>query len=61
MIQSAKKKILLADSSKIFKRSLCTLIKLDEIDVLITDNNIAPEKVDALKTIGVNIKIVPIE
>jgi len=61
MIQSAKRKILLADSSKIFKRSLSTLIQLNQIDVLITDSNITPENVDILKKNNVDVRIVPIE
>ena len=40
MIQCGQQKILLCDSSKIGKRTLCTFAEIKEFDILVTDNNI---------------------
>ncbi len=60
MIKCAKKKILLVDSTKIFKQSLLTLVDFDEIDIIITDDKIEPESAEFLREKGIDLRIVPV-
>ncbi|MHA1726693.1 MAG: DeoR/GlpR family DNA-binding transcription regulator [Promethearchaeota archaeon] len=58
MCKNAKKIIVLLDSSKFYKRSLSTLIGIDEIDVLITDNKAPPEFIEELQKRNVKVDVV---
>ena len=57
MIGSAQQVYLVADSSKIGKRSFCTLGGLDDIDVLITDNGIRKDQKKEIEAAGVKVII----
>ena len=61
MIKCADKKIVLVDSTKIFKKSLLALARFDEIDIIITDNKIKPQQVEFLKKKGVDLRIVSVD
>ena len=58
MCNGAKKKIFLMDSTKINNRSLASTIKLNEIDILITDKNAPSNIMKEIKKTGVELVIV---
>ena len=58
MCSIANQVIVLMDSSKFNKCSLASTIKIDEIDLLITDNKISKEYIDEIKALGLNVVIV---
>jgi DeoR family fructose operon transcriptional repressor len=55
MLDCGSQTILLADSSKIGKVSLCQHGELHDIDVLITDSGIAPSELTRLHQAGMNV------
>lgn len=57
MLEQAKQKILLTDSSKIGKSNLVSAGDLSQIDVLITDWEISSEDVKSIKKLGVEVVI----
>lgn len=57
MIQSAKTKYLLADSSKLEKILFASLGCQNQIDYLITDSNVPPDFVKAAEQIGIKVII----
>lgn len=57
MIEISNQIVVLADSSKIGKRSLAFICPVSKIDVLITDNGLSPEKKVMLENIGVKVII----
>lgn len=57
MIEMSKQVIVLADSSKIGKRSLAFICPISTIDVLITDSGITPEQKTALESTGIQVVI----
>ena len=57
MIASASKVIMLLNSSKFGVRSLMTVMNLDEIDVLITDEDSPTEMVEEITARGVDVRI----
>ncbi|GAA0872872.1 aga operon transcriptional regulator AgaR [Gangjinia marincola] len=58
MIKSAEKVIVLTDSSKIGKRSFGKIAGLDQVDVLITDKDLAADSKVALEDAGVEVCVV---
>lgn len=58
MCENVEQIIVVTDSSKFGKRSLHSIIKLNAIDVLVTDSNIPKEYVDALNQLNVQLHIV---
>lgn len=60
MIEMSKQVIVLADSSKIYKRSLAFICPLSKIDVLITDSDLSNEKRISLENIGIEVVVVKI-
>jgi DeoR/GlpR family transcriptional regulator of sugar metabolism len=60
MIQSARRTILLADSSKFQARGFCTFCDLSAIDEVITDDGIAPEHLSELRSGKVKVTVVPV-
>ncbi|MCF6296862.1 MAG: DeoR/GlpR family DNA-binding transcription regulator [Flavobacteriaceae bacterium] len=58
MIEMSNQVIVLADSSKIYKRSLAFICPLSKIDILITDSDITNEQKTALESIGIKVIIV---
>lgn len=58
MIQAAQKVIVLADSTKFNKRGFSKIANLDEIDLVITDEGIAPQLARQLEERGLDLLIV---
>lgn len=59
-LENAKQRILLADSGKFGVRSLCRCCGLDEIDVVITDEEISQQQYDSLVAQKVNVIVAKI-
>ena len=57
MMQAAEKTIILADSTKFGRRGFGKICKLDDIDIIITDDGITQEMKDHLEETGVQIII----
>ena len=57
MIEMSKQVIVLADSSKIFKRSLAFISDISNVDILITDSGIGKDQVAALESVGIKVVI----
>lgn len=55
MIESAKKVILVADSSKFGKISVTYFASLNEVHTIITDNGIADNYKEAIKDLGIEL------
>lgn len=58
MIKSAKKVVVLADSSKFGKRGFSKICDLSEVDVVITDADISQAIVKRIKEMGVDVVVV---
>lgn len=58
MIEMSNQVIVLADSSKIGKRSLAFICPLSKIDVLITDSGISNEQKTSLESVGIKLVVV---
>jgi DeoR family fructose operon transcriptional repressor len=56
MLRCARRRVLLADHSKIGRVSLCKHAELADIDLLITDTGISPAQVAAFESAGVNVE-----
>ncbi|KXI26761.1 alkaline phosphatase [Paraglaciecola hydrolytica] len=57
MIGSAQSIILVADSSKVGKRSFCRLDGIEQIDILVTDKGIQDDDKAAIEAVGVKVII----
>lgn len=57
MIRGARRRIILADGSKIGKDGFCTICELDQINALITDQTANPDQLEAIRACGVEINI----
>lgn len=57
MMQRAKQVIVLADSSKLGVRAFTVIGRLDEMDILVTDDEITPEMRGRIEDQGVEIRI----
>ncbi len=57
MIQRARRRIILADGSKVGKEGFCTICDLSKIDALITDKTADPEHLEAIREQGVEINV----
>ncbi|TMU50726.1 transcriptional repressor AgaR [Flagellimonas algicola] len=57
MIEMSKMVFVLADSSKIFKKSLAFICDLSKIDVLITDKGVTKEQITALENAGIQVVV----
>jgi DeoR/GlpR family transcriptional regulator of sugar metabolism len=55
MCKNAKMIVALIDSSKFEKRSLSTCVKIEEVDILITDKKVSKKTIDAIKAKNVDI------
>ena len=58
LLRQAEKLIILADSSKLDKRSKFILCPLEQVDLLITDSNADPAVIKKLEKRGVNVEVV---
>lgn len=59
MIHSAARRILLLDHTKLGKQALREIAPLSKFDLVIVDSKTAPAKVEAIKELGVTVKIAP--
>lgn len=59
MLHSARRKILLVDSSKFTTPAFCTFADLSAFDAVVTDSGIKPEVLDRLRTLGADVTVVP--
>lgn len=57
MVKTARKKIVLADHSKLGQSHLTVFASLHEIDLLITDSNAPRKKIAELRNAGLNIEL----
>jgi DeoR family transcriptional regulator of aga operon len=58
MIRSARRVVAVADSSKLLRRNLSVIAKVEQIHTLVTDDGASPEIVAALRGRGVEVVIV---
>jgi len=58
MIEISRQVIILADSSKFFRRSFALIAPISKIDILITDNEIDPECKKKFENIGIQVIVV---
>jgi len=61
MMKSARRRVLLVDSSKFRPPAFCTFCELSEIDEVITDDGIAPEQLAALRNFDLKVTVVPMK
>lgn len=59
MREHSEKTILLVDSSKINQKGLVKTFNIDEIDIIITNDDLQDDLVDQIKEIGVKLDLVP--
>ena len=57
VLGSARKRILLADHSKVGQVSLCKHADLEEIDLLITDTGLSKPQLKALTASGLKVEL----
>jgi DeoR/GlpR family transcriptional regulator of sugar metabolism len=60
MMKSARRRILLVDSTKFRPPAFCTFSELSEIDEVITDDGIRPEHLAVLRTFELKVTVVPV-
>lgn len=60
MIQSARRTLLLVDSSKFTSPAFCTICNLSDIHEIITDDGVPAEKLHGLRNSGVTVTVVPV-
>jgi DeoR family transcriptional regulator, aga operon transcriptional repressor len=58
MVKAAEKVVAVCDSSKFNRRSLSLIVGVSAIDHLITDSNLSPEEVKAIRDTGIEVTIV---
>jgi DeoR/GlpR family transcriptional regulator of sugar metabolism len=58
MIGAAQRVVLLADSSKIFSRSFCSFGRVDDLELLISDNRLTSDQRTILAENGLNVDLV---
>ena len=58
MIQKSRKVIAVADSSKLMRRNLSIIARMDQIHMLITDKAAQPNLVDMFTATGVEVVLV---
>jgi len=60
ILHAADRVVLLADSSKFFTTSFCTFGQLADVDLVITDDRLAPEHAATIRTLGVALDVVDV-
>ncbi|WP_286272454.1 transcriptional repressor AgaR [Thalassotalea hakodatensis] len=60
MCDNAEQIIVVTDSSKFGKRSLHAIVKLDQVDILVTDNQLAKEYIDVLESHNIELHLVDV-
>ena len=61
MIEAVQKVIALVDSSKFGRRGFCKMCDVDQIDMVITDDNISPAVAEQLRAKGIDVRIVSVK
>ncbi|SER85739.1 DeoR/GlpR family DNA-binding transcription regulator [Rhizobium sp. NFR03] len=61
MFDSAAMRILLADHTKFERRALYSFAALTEFDLVIVDDNIAPEHLERMRSKGINLMVAPVD
>ena len=56
MVSAARRRVVLADHSKVGRMSLCQFAKLDEVDLLITDSGLPDNQLAALEAAGLSME-----
>ncbi len=57
MIASAKEVIVLVDSTKFGKKSFGKICTIDQVDHIITDNNISKDLIHKIKSLGIDLTV----
>lgn len=55
--ESARQVVIVADSTKLGRRTLARLFDIDRVDLLITDSRAEPAVLDDLSAAGVDVRI----
>ena len=55
ILQASRQAIVVANSSKIGVIGLVTLLQIEQVDTLVTDRDAAPEFVDLVESLGVQV------
>lgn len=58
MVKAAEKVVAVCDSSKFNRRSLSLIVPASAVDQVITDSNLAPEEVKAIRDMGIEVTVV---
>ena len=58
MIEISRQVVTVADASKLMRRNVCVIAKVDQLDMLITDTSAQPEIVAELRQRGVDVVLV---
>jgi DeoR family transcriptional regulator of aga operon len=58
MIEISRQVVTVADASKLMRRNVCVIAKVDQLDLLITDASAQPEVVAELRRRGVEVRLV---
>jgi DeoR family transcriptional regulator of aga operon len=58
MIEISRQVVTVADASKLMRRNVCVIAKVDQLDLLITDTSAQPEVVAELRRRGVEVQLV---
>ena len=58
MVEAAEKVVAVCDSSKFNRKSLSLIVGASAIDHVITDSNLAPEEVKAIRDAGIEVTVV---
>jgi DeoR/GlpR family transcriptional regulator of sugar metabolism len=61
MVKSARRSILLIDSSKFQSPAFCVFGEITDIDEVITDDGISPEHLNSLRSFDVRVTVVPVK
>jgi DeoR family transcriptional regulator of aga operon len=58
MIEISRQVVTVADATKLMRRNVCVIAKVDQLDLLITDASAQPEVVAELRRRGVEVQLV---
>ncbi len=58
MVEAAEKVVAVCDSSKFNRRSLSLIVPVSAVDHVITDSNLSPEEVKAIRDVGIKVTVV---
>jgi DeoR family transcriptional regulator, aga operon transcriptional repressor len=58
MMRIARQVVVVADSSKLIRRNVSLIAKVEQINILITDDAVPEQAVEALRRRGVDVRLV---